>query len=122
MKTISTIYYFDALLEDITTRTKPCFSALGNQLHFCSFNLLQPLRQWVNHIEIHDKALAQFISKVIPAQCRFERDVKLFGGKVLHIPPLCKLNPLYEELVSLRFRALSFLVNECGEDIQAYCS
>jgi hypothetical protein len=57
---------------------------------------------------------------MIPAQCPFERDVKLFGDKVVHIPAMCKLNPLYNQLVGLRFRALSYLADEKGEDISAY--
>jgi hypothetical protein len=32
--------------------------------------------------------------------------VTLFGRKVVHIPPMCKINPLYEQLVALRFRCL----------------
>jgi hypothetical protein len=43
------------------------------------------------------------------------------GRKLFHIPPLCKLNPLYEEVVSLRFRALCYLADECGEDVTPYC-
>jgi hypothetical protein len=86
------------------------------------FKLLQPLRQWLDKIEIHDPAIARFIANLIPAQCPFERDLTLFGRKVAHIPPLCKLNPFYEQLVGLRFRALCFLADECGEDIQSYCS
>ena len=80
--------------------------------------LLQPVRQWLDEIEIHDPKLARFLSKAIPAQCPFERDIKLFGHLIAHIPPLCKLNPLYDQLVSLRFRALCYLVDQCGEDIQ----
>jgi len=86
------------------------------------FKLLQPLRQWLDKIEIHDPAIARFIANLIPAQCPFERDLTLFGRKVAHIPPLCKLNPFYEQLIGLRFRALCFLADECGEDIQSYCS
>lgn len=84
------------------------------------FTLLKPICLWLDGIEIHDKQLARFISKMIPAQCPFERDIKLFGRKIGHIPPLCKLNPLYDQFVGLRFRALCYLVDECGEDIQAY--
>ena len=78
------------------------------------------MRQWLDQIEITDQTLARFLSKIIPGQCPFERDLKLFGHLVLHIPPLCKLNPLYEQLASLRFRALCYLVDQCGEDIQFY--
>lgn len=83
-------------------------------------DLLQPVRCWLDGIEIHDRQQAKFLSKMIPAQCPFERDIKIFGRKVAHIPPLCKLNPLYDQLVGLRFRALCYLVDVCGEDIQAY--
>ncbi|MDY6781531.1 MAG: Mo-dependent nitrogenase C-terminal domain-containing protein [Cyanobacteriota bacterium] len=85
------------------------------------FDLLHPLRQWLNNIEVADAQLAHHLCYLIPAQCPFERDIKLFGRALFHIPPLCKLNPLYEELVMLRFRALCYLADECGEDIGAYC-
>jgi len=84
------------------------------------FDMLQPLRQWVNKINICDRTSAHRLCKLIPAQCPFERDLKLFG-RTLHIPPMCKLNPLYEEVVGLRFRALCYLADECGEDITSYC-
>jgi hypothetical protein len=83
-------------------------------------SLLQPLRRWLDGIEIHNPKQARFVSQMIPAQCPFERDIKIFGRTVAHIPPLCKLNPLYDQLVGLRFRALCYLVDVCGEDIQAY--
>lgn len=86
-----------------------------------AFDPLQPLRQWIDRIEIKDSELAHRICRTIPAQCPFERDVKLFGRTLFHIPPMCKLNPLYEEVVALRFRALCYLADECGEDISAYC-
>ncbi|NMG08818.1 Mo-dependent nitrogenase C-terminal domain-containing protein [Brasilonema sp. UFV-L1] len=84
-------------------------------------DLLQPIRQWFDSIEVHNAKLAHFLCQLIPAQCPFERDITLFGRKLFHIPPMCKLNPLYEEVVSLRFRALCYLADECGEDISAYC-
>ncbi|NJO42324.1 MAG: nitrogenase [Cyanobacteria bacterium CRU_2_1] len=95
-------------------------SALHPQ-HSPSCNLLQPIRQWLDDFEIRNAKTAHFIAKRIPAQCPFERDIKLFDRTVVHIPPLCKLNPLYEQFVGLRFRALCYLADECGEDIRAYC-
>jgi len=86
-----------------------------------SVNLLKPVRRWLDQTQVHNPQTARFLCRTIPAQCPFERDIKFFGYKVGHIPPLCKLNPLYEQLVSLRFRALCYLVNECGEDVSAYC-
>jgi hypothetical protein len=84
-------------------------------------DLLQPLRQWLDALEIQNRKVAHFIAKLIPAQCPFERDIVLFGRRIAHIPPMCKLNPLYEEFIGLRFRALCYLVDKCGEDIQSYC-
>ncbi|MEO8892428.1 MAG: DUF533 domain-containing protein [Coleofasciculaceae cyanobacterium] len=84
-------------------------------------DVLQPVRTWLDGMEMHDPRVARFVCKMIPPQCPFERDVKLFGHKVVHIPPLCKINPLYEQLVGLRFRALSYLADVRGEDISEYC-
>ncbi len=84
-------------------------------------DVLHPVKDWLDQMEIHDPKVARFLCKLIPSQCPFERDINLFGRKVAHIPPLCKLNPLYEQLVSLRFRALSYLADECGEDVSPYC-
>jgi len=84
-------------------------------------DVLHPVRDWLDGLDIHDPKVARFLCKMIPPQCPFERDVKLFGKKVVHIPPLCKLNPLYEQLVGLRFRALSYLADECHEDVTEYC-
>lgn len=82
--------------------------------------ILQPLRSRLDQIEIHDRQIAHWLCTMIPAHCPFERDLKVWGRIWFHIPPLCKLNPLYEEVVGLRFRALSFLADQCGEDITPY--
>ncbi len=84
-------------------------------------DVLQPVRTWLDGMEMHDPRVARFVCKMIPPQCPFARDVKLFGRKIVHIPPLCKINPLYEQLVGLRFRALSYLADVRGEDISEYC-
>lgn len=82
---------------------------------------LKPVQEWLDHLDVEDPRLAKFLCKMIPPQCPFERDIQLFGHKVVHIPPMCKLNPLYEQLVGLRFRALSYLADECKEDVSKYC-
>ncbi len=82
---------------------------------------LKPLRNWLNKKEIHDPQVAHRVCRLIPSQCPFARDIKLFGRVIVSIPPLCKLNPLYEELMTLRFRALCYLADEWGEDISQYC-
>ena len=81
---------------------------------------LESVRVWLDSVEIDDPGVAHFLCKLIPADCPFERDVVLFGKKLVHIPPMCKINPLYEQLVGLRFRSLSFLADECQEDITQY--
>lgn len=82
--------------------------------------LLWPVRQWLAHLKVHDRQLAHRLCRLIPAQCPFERDIVVAKWHI-HIPPLCHLNPLYEELMLLRYRALCYLAEECHEDISAYC-
>jgi hypothetical protein len=84
-----------------------------------SFDLLKPLRRWMDGIEVKSDRFAHFLCQLIPCCCPFERDINLFG-RTFHIPALCKINPLYNEVVALRFRALSYLADECGEDITKY--
>ncbi|MGC1197584.1 MAG: Mo-dependent nitrogenase C-terminal domain-containing protein [Geitlerinemataceae cyanobacterium] len=83
-------------------------------------HLLQSTRQWLDTREIRNRQLALFLSKTIPSQCPFARDINLFGRHLLHIPPMCKLNPLYDQLVGLRFRALCYLVDDCGMNIEVF--
>jgi Mo-dependent nitrogenase C-terminus len=79
------------------------------------------ISQWLDHIEIHNAETANFLCQVIPSRCPFERTISLFGRTLFSIPPLCKLNPFYEQVVGLRFRALCYLADECGEDVSRYC-
>jgi hypothetical protein len=74
----------------------------------------------LNQIQWNDPKTARLICRLIPANCPFERDVFFLGRKVGHIPAMCKINPLYDQFVELRFRALSFLADECGEDVSCY--
>jgi len=90
-------------------------------LHKLPFDVLYPLRQWIDNIPVKNAKSARFICRLIPCSCPFEMDVVLFDHFLFHIPPLCKLNPLYEQIIALRFRALSFLVDVCHEDVSKYC-
>ena len=83
--------------------------------------LLQPIRKYLDSVEINNQKVAHLLCQLIPAQCPFERDVKLFGHLLFHIPAMCKLNPLYDQFIGLRFRALTFLADVCGEDVTGYC-
>ena len=94
--------------------------------HYSFFNLipsaaLNPIRQKLDAIEVQDSSVAHTLCKLIPSQCPFERKIQLFNRTILYIPPLCKLNPFYEQLVCLRFRALVYLADQCGEDVTVYC-
>lgn len=84
-------------------------------------DLLSPLRKWLDGIEIDNSAFAHRICRLIPSQCPFEREIRLLDLTILKIPPMCKLNPLYNEVIALRFRAICYLADTCGEDISVYC-
>jgi len=97
------------------------FTRIGSSFMAISkFNILQQIRQRLNHTAIQNPSLARRLCQLIPAHCPFERNVQVFR-RTFHIPSLCKLNPLYEELMALRFRALSYLADDCGEDVTQYC-
>ena len=95
--------------------------ATSNLHHSAKFDLLKPLREWLDNLKISNPRLAHKLCQLIPSQCPFERDLNLFGHTLVHIPPMCKLNPLYDEVVMLRFKAMCYLADECGEDISQYC-
>ncbi len=86
-----------------------------------TINIWQLPQQWLENLEIKEPTMARLIIRLVPAQCPFAREIRLFNRIIFRIPPLCKLNPLYEQLVQLRFRALCFLADCCGEDIKPYC-
>lgn len=82
-------------------------------------DFLAPIRYLIDRIEVSDRAFAHFLCRLIPCACPFERDIRWFGSKI-HIPPLCKLNPFYDEFVGLRFRSLAYLSDVCHEDVTHY--
>lgn len=73
---------------------------------------LERLRGWLDAQAPSDPAVARLLVKLIPSQCPFERDVMVLGRKIVHIPPMCRINPLYEQLMALRFRCLCLLAGE----------
>ena len=85
-----------------------------------SLNPWKPFQKWLDSWEIKEQSVARRIVKLIPSQCPFERQIKVCGRVIVKIPALCKFNPLYEQLIGLRFRALCFLADSCGEDITPY--
>ncbi len=70
--------------------------------------LINFLRTWLDTIEIRGSRQAQWICRLIPSVCPFKRDI-LIGRWAIHIPSFCQVNPLYDQLIGLRFRAISYL-------------
>ncbi len=99
------------------------FSAGKHSSHHSLFslNVLGPLRRWLNEINVCNPVRARLICQLIPAHCPFECTVRLGNIVCISIPSLCKLNPLYQELIGLRFRALCYLAEQCAADICHYC-
>ncbi|MDJ0574896.1 MAG: Mo-dependent nitrogenase C-terminal domain-containing protein [Xenococcaceae cyanobacterium MO_234.B1] len=84
------------------------------------FPVLHLLRRRLESIEIKSPLVARFVCQIILASCPFERKIKLFNQTILSIPPLCKLNPFYEQFVALRFKSLVYLEEKCGKDRTFY--
>lgn len=82
-------------------------------------NPLKQLKQWLDTIEMTNPQQARLVYRLIPGQCPFERTLKWGDRVLLRIPPLCKLNPVYDQLVALRFRAACYLVEHCNFDLAA---
>ncbi len=83
--------------------------------HYNSGSLWNPLRPLINaiktgldSIQIRTARQATWICQLIPSHCPFERNIRL-GDRTIHIPALCQINPVYEQLVALRLRAATYL-------------
>lgn len=57
--------------------------------------VFHPVRCWVDQIKVTDVERAKCVLSFIPLACPFARTVRLFGHKILEIPPLCEFNPTY---------------------------
>jgi tellurite resistance protein len=110
----------EAVMLPSTKQRKEIVSVAVDTVPYSPLDPLKPIRIWLDQLEIHDPRLARYLCRMIPSQCPFERDVVLFGHKVLHIPAMCKINPLYEQLVGIRYRAMCYLA-DTGEDVSPYC-
>ncbi|UBF25843.1 Mo-dependent nitrogenase C-terminal domain-containing protein [Kovacikia minuta CCNUW1] len=82
---------------------------------------LTPIRQWLEAVEIDHPDTARFLCRAIPASCPFAREVRFCDRVIVSIPPLCKLNPFYDQIINLRFKSLMYLADQCGEDVTLYC-
>lgn len=66
--------------------------------------MINYIKQVLESIEVTNEEQANLLCSLIPSACPFARTIKL-GSYSLVIPPLCKINPLYEDLMMLRFKA-----------------
>lgn len=103
-----------------TITNSPDFNYYPTPAQRKGLNPLRPIRRWIDSITVRNSRFAHFVCRLIPCKCPFEQEVILFGRKLFHIPPLCKLNPLYNELIGLRFRALAYLSDVCEADVTQY--
>ncbi len=99
----------------------PSFVRVGNPLGWLRLilklifsSVLEGPRRWLNGIEIRGSRQARWICRLIPASCPFERDIRL-GSRTFHIPALCRINPLYEEIIALRLRAAAYLAQNSSQ-------
>jgi Mo-dependent nitrogenase C-terminus len=94
---------------------------MNNLISVSGIDLFSPIKEWLESLEIRQPRIAHLLCKMIPARCPFEREIKLLNRTIVYIPPLCKLNPFYDQIVEIRFKSLCYLADECGEDITLYC-
>ncbi|WP_206817807.1 Mo-dependent nitrogenase C-terminal domain-containing protein [Chroococcus sp. FPU101] len=79
-------------------------------------NFFTSVRCWLELLEIDNLRLAWLICQIIPTHCPFERTIKLFNRTIISIPPLCKLNPFYDQLIELHFKALSYMTSHAVKE------
>lgn len=70
--------------------------------------MITSLKKALSGISITNPTQATLLRGLIPSTCPFARTIHL-GTHKLVIPPLCKINPLYEELMLLRYKADCYL-------------
>lgn len=75
-------------------------------------NLIHQFRNWLDSVEIPNSTVAYLLCQIIPTSCPFAREVKFFNNILFVIPPLCKLNPFYDQVMGLRFKSLVYLANQ----------
>lgn len=72
------------------------FSQFSSQSSKKSVDILEPVKRRIENIPVENPQTAHRIVSLIPADCPFERDLKLFGRVIAHIPPMCKINLFIE--------------------------
>ena len=81
------------------------------EIKFFKNQLFTWFKKLIQIMPIDKYKVAQVLCQLIPESCPFQRDISL-GGYIFHIPSLCKLNPFYESLMMLRFRALNYITKD----------
>jgi Mo-dependent nitrogenase C-terminus len=70
---------------------------------------IESIQKRLKSISIDNLLIARLICRLIPSHCPFAREIRLFDRMIVRIPPLCKLNPFYDQLMTWRFQASSYL-------------
>lgn len=68
------------------------------------------IKNVLGNLDINNNTQAAIVRTLVPSTCPFARTIVL-GKYKLVIPPLCKINPLYEELMMLRFKADCYIAD-----------
>jgi hypothetical protein len=111
-RTLVVVEIQEVLMNTKSIHLKPGINGIINYV----FN---PLRNWIDTRSVHDVGYARAILRLIPPSCPFERTISVGGRMIIKIPKLCHLNPTYDQLVGLRFKALCCL-EENEVDITPY--
>ncbi len=82
-------------------------------------NWISFLKTQIDRVQITRPSQARWLCTLLPSSCPFERDFTLCG-RSFHSPALCKFNPLFPQLMFLRYRALTYLADVCGEDVTRF--
>lgn len=70
--------------------------------------MLNRIKQLLDGVQVRNEAQANLLCNLIPSACPFARTLHM-GKLKLVIPPLCKVNPFYDDLMLLRFKAQCYL-------------
>jgi len=70
--------------------------------------LLRSVRHWLDALEVREPRVARLLCKLIPAQCPFERDIKLFG-KSLSYATVVQAQPALRTISWPTLRSMCYL-------------
>ncbi len=72
-----------------------------------SLDVLRPLRQWLNPVEIRNPTQAHLFGRHIPVQRPWEPKVRVGRWLCFNVPPRGQFNPLYGACIAFAIPRLS---------------